>query len=235
MDKILFLILVLCTNFCVAQDNFRITYSGKLLSASLSNKLMLEVVDKELLEAYKELIGSYEVFYSLYINSVQNESIFIEEKENGLDGPPPFKSLFAYYKSNQSLYFEDLFRGKKFNVKDRPSNLRWDITNSVMQIGQFKCRKATLHQDPYNTVVWFSEQYPLPYGPYLANGLPGLVVLMENDYYSIKINKISKEPTPSTIIKKMEEASKKAGITLTNYYKEVKPLLDIMRNESIVN
>jgi GLPGLI family protein len=201
----------------------------------MNSRLQAEVNDPFLLEAYKELIDGFEVQYSLYIDTEKESAVFLEDKEYGLDGPPPFKHLTTHYKAGESIYFEDLFRGKKFIIKDTPQNLKWNISKETLTIGNFKCKKAALIGDPFKTIVWFTEDYPLAFGPYLGNGLPGLVVLLENDYYSIKVKEIKKENLSSKILKKINSTNTNKGISIKDYHKEAQPILQTMSQENITN
>lgn len=222
-------------SFTEAKAQLKVVFEGTLLSASMTNRLENEVRDPLYLQAYKDLIGQYQATYGLYIDSENQRSVFIEENEYGLDGPPPFKSLDAFYQTGSQLYFEDLFRGKKFQVKDDPSNLKWDIKKETIQIGQFSCRKAVLRDDPFHTVAWFSEDYPLPYGPSLGVGLPGLVVLLENDYFSLKVKEILKKPMPDKIKNIIDQMAENKGQTLKEYHNSATPMLKKMHEESILN
>ena len=234
--KYIILLIILCSSgIAKSQDQYLITYSGKLLSASMTSRLQNEAADPDMLKAFTEIISGFEVMYSLYIDSRKRESIFIEDREYGLDGPPPFKQLTSYYKADSHFYFEDLFRGKKFKIKDTPKNLNWLITKETLTIGNFTCKKAILKDDPFHTIAWFSEDYPLPFGPYIGNGLPGLVVLLENDYFSIQVKEIKKQAIPAKVVKSMAAFPAKQGISLQEYYKEVKPMLKTMSQENIIN
>lgn len=236
MIKYLFLFCcIFFTNSIQSQEQYKISYSGKLMSSSMDNRLQKEVTDPFLLEAYKELIAGFEVIYGLYIDVPSGQSIFVEEKEYGLEGPPPFKQLLSYYKTGGNIYFEDLFRGKKFKVKDHVNNLDWVLGKETMSISRFSCKKAVLKDDPFNTIVWYSEDYPLPYGPYIGNGLPGLVVLLENDYYTISVKTIKKEKIPAKLQKQMQAISNRQGITIESYHKEALPILKTMSQETIIN
>lgn len=232
---LILLLLIFGTTSAKSQNQYSITYTGKLLSASFMSRLEKEVQDPFQVKAYAELLNGYEAHYSLHLDAKKGEALFLEDKEYGLDGPPPFKQLVSYYKAGNSLYFEDLFRGKIFKIKDKPQNLKWNISKESIKIGNFTCKKATLLADPFNTVAWFTEDYPLAFGPYFANGLPGLVVLLENEYYSIQVKEIKQVSLSEKITNSMKSMGAKGGISIANYYKEASPILKTMRQETIVN
>lgn len=53
---------------CVAQNQYKITYKGTLLSSSLNARLEQEVNDPVFLQGYKDLIEGFEVQYALYVD-----------------------------------------------------------------------------------------------------------------------------------------------------------------------
>lgn len=217
-----------------AQDFYKITYSGSLLSSNISDKLSKELSDPEMREAFFELIGQYRTEYALYVDVKNNTSLFVEEKEIPLDGPPPFKYSQALV-AGDAYYFEDLFRAEAFKVAGKKAEMRWEISNQTQKIKNFTCRKAVLKNDPYNTVVWYTDDMPLSVGPGLSFGLPGLVVLCENDYFACTIDKVTAQPIPAEIQRKMSASPGQKAISLAEYHKKVSPLLSAMADEKIVD
>ncbi|WP_435524227.1 GLPGLI family protein [Chryseobacterium indoltheticum] len=52
--------------------------------------------------------------------------------------------------------------------------IKWNISNEHKKIGVWAATKATTNFGGRNWTAWFSEDIPLPYGPYVFYGLPGL-------------------------------------------------------------
>lgn len=161
--------------------------------------------------------------------------MFVEESEEGLDGPPPFKFLSSYYHKDGNVYSEELFRGKIFKIADKPTALKWDHKKDVQKIGNFQCRKAVLKDDPLHTVVWFAEEYPLSFGPAFAVGLPGIPVMVENDYFVLTVKDVKTMPIPAKQRERMKKMRKNTGVTIANYHAEITPLLIQMSKEKIIH
>lgn len=51
----------------------------------------------------------------------------------------------------------------------------WTLADGDTTICGIKCRKATCRMGGRDWTAWYSEDYAMPYGPYLFRGLPGLI------------------------------------------------------------
>jgi len=58
--------------------------------------------------------------------------------------------------------------------KNRSQN--WILSDEKKVIGNFSCKKATCTFRGRHYTAWFSEEMPLPFGPWKFNGLPGLII-----------------------------------------------------------
>lgn len=56
----------------------------------------------------------------------------------------------------------------------------WEIQDNTMKIGKYTCKKAIGVFRGRTYVVWFTEEIPLPYGPWKLYGLPGLILNAED-------------------------------------------------------
>jgi GLPGLI family protein len=79
-----------------------------------------------------------------------------------------------YYKPKKNiLYSRDL--GFQY-VKDTTIDIPWDITEETKKIGKYEVQKATAHFRGRDYTAWFTQEIPVPYGPWKLVGLPGLIL-----------------------------------------------------------
>lgn len=85
------------------------------------------------------------------------------------------------------------FFGKDFYIKDKVVKLDWKISDETKKIGNFNCKKATTTYEGKEVEAWYSEEIPVSVGPYVFNGLPGLIIQVNYDeltYNAISVEKI---------------------------------------------
>lgn len=61
-----------------------------------------------------------------------------------------------------------------------PEPPSWELTEEVSTVGSYSCKKATAHYLGRTWTVWYTEEVPLPIGPWMLWGTPGLIVLAED-------------------------------------------------------
>lgn len=122
-----------------------------------------------------------------------------------------FKDLFQAksYDQNLSYIIEKDYAKKKVNFYDNFKTVnilipetespKWKIEKEFAKINDMNCQKATASYKGRTWEAWFSKDYPVNDGPYKFNGLPGLVIRLndaENDhtFNLIQIKKINTLP-----------------------------------------
>ena len=89
-----------------------------------------------------------------------------------------------YYYHNRSkneFYFRKNYYNETLLVKEEEQDWDWILTEETQLIGRFVCKKATTKFRGRNYTAWYTEQIPLPYGPWKLNGLPGLILEAYDD------------------------------------------------------
>ncbi len=134
----------------------------------------------------------------LYFNN--SKSVFIYDKigqnNNDLSGVKmDEKGMSLSFKSEDkdgSQFYRDfqnkkiIFRRAKgslfesFTVDDTWISINWNIENKFKKIGEYKCQKAVGYFRGRTYTAWFTEEIPLPYGPWKLFGLPGLILEAED-------------------------------------------------------
>lgn len=66
--------------------------------------------------------------------------------------------------------------GDEFKLSDKVCANKWNITDETRKIGNYTCRKATMHKDGRDWTAWFTTELPHRGAPRHYNGLPGVVL-----------------------------------------------------------
>lgn len=124
--------------------------------------------------------------------------------------------------NNKTIYSKEIFRGNIFFVKDTLKELKWDLNYTEQKkIGDLLCRKATVNFRGRNYIAWYASEIPLGYGPYKFQGLPGLIVKINDDtmrysWHLLSFKLLEKEP------RFIDSKELKPIITSEKYYTEIR-------------
>jgi len=186
------------------------------------------------------LFGIYDMFFSV------NESFFVENQEesskpitiiNGevIDsskkilskyGQPLFSKsavqrVYNYKTRQEHITFQDKLANEKIITTDN-FKIEWNISEQEQkEIGGFVCKKATTTFRGVDYIAWFTEEIPLPYGPWKFRGLNGLIleVYDKNFNYKIVAVKITLREDCKEINKEMLKYDLSDTITWEKYLK----------------
>lgn len=84
---------------------------------------------------------------------------------------------------------EKLFDSYFFD--DNWIEIEWEIKGKTKKIGEFTAQKAVGEFRGREYTVWFTEEIPLPYGPWKLFGLPGLILETEDSEKMFEIKFVS--------------------------------------------
>lgn len=154
---------------------------------------------------YDFIDNHYNVSYNSYLVFDQNNSFFVTAKDSlGLSN---FKQssndetlievddfgevkktrkngLHVFLdKTKDSIYFSDAFSlaVETIYAKEKRPELNWKFVNETKKIAKFNCKKATANFRGRNYIAWYTQEIPLPYGPWKIQGLPGLILEVKTD------------------------------------------------------
>lgn len=177
--------------------------------------------------AFLDISQDKSVFYSE--NRIRRDSIIQKTFQSGgaisfnRDQMEGLRSNINYTvekdKKEQKMYFKDrLGRDMYSYEEDRPLN--WKILSETMKIGEYKVQKAETDFGGRKWTAWFTTDLPYQDGPYKFNGLPGLIVKVEDNLgdYSfdlMKNYKIAAFPT-------MNQFGNTIKVKRTDYLKQQK-------------
>lgn len=137
-----------------------------------------------------------------YYNRVYfvNDSIFKKSGEFGYTG---FK-MTDFVKTNllESKYSEEykILNMDVFKIRmENPQN--WEITKDTTIWENKVLQKATTNYGGRHWEAWFDASLPIHIGPYYFNGLPGLIVKLNDseNNFSFELIKLQNLPEPQTI------------------------------------
>lgn len=183
MKKIYFILLFTLPLF---SQNYRITY-GK------SNSSTQEDLDKiKDINVKNNIIGINQSFDQLEYELLVNDKYAVFQYVKKLKLPNfNARAIIAgggdgihyYDQEMKNEIFEVEMSGKKHYIKSSIYKYKWAISNETKVINDFVCYLAntTLPYDDFRgkgvieLEVWFCPEFPLPYGPDIYFGLPGLV------------------------------------------------------------
>lgn len=177
--------------------------------------------NKELEEQLrKQLEKQFQKEYTLLFTA--NETLY--KQNESLETPSPSTAnngieikiagntnvLFYNYKEKRYVKDSEIF-GKAFLIKDSIPTTNWELTKESKNIGEYTCFKATRSQEYTSQIftddnkleeitktkiitAWFTPQIPIAGGPSNYNGLPGLILEVNDGSETIICSKITINP-----------------------------------------
>lgn len=184
------LFLLLFVSFMSAQ-NYRFVYEYKMMTDltkrdSLTTDYMN--LDSDGKKSYFYNADKYES------DSAYNVSKKIESLLNGKKYNHNLIYVIEKDYNSQEVNFYTKFVSVNVVIPE-PEKLEWKLENDYMEINHMKCQKATANYKGRVWEAWFTS-YPINDGPYKFNGLPGLIVKLndsnrEHNFDLIEIKKVS--------------------------------------------
>src|SRR5690606_17976714 len=179
-------------------------------------------IDKQIQEQLKK---QFQKEYTLTFN--QEASIYKQNEE--LAKPSPVSSSgisieismgsdvrYKNVKENRYTNQTELY-GKQFLIKDSLSTRAWELVNETKNIGEYTCFKA-IYKDSITsttftdkgeiqevkkeriTTAWYTPQIPVNNGPEDFQGLPGLILEINDGSLTLVCTKIVINPKDKTTI-----------------------------------
>lgn len=191
-----------------------IIYEAEIIPIDFESKLKSDTISETQKASLRAIFKNQpKVLYQLVFN--KNESFF--EKSQTMDDAN--RSLnFAESKVGKGVFYtnrpkkliinQKFYSGEDFLISVPP--FEWKLTQETKKIGNYVCYKATTikHVESRNgkmqraVTAWYTTQIPYNYGPKDYNGLPGLILELQEDNLLINATKITIQPTKKKIIEK---------------------------------
>jgi len=133
--------------------------------------------------------------------------------------------IFKNYPKDKITITEQVL--KDYFIYEEPLNLfKWNIKNDSKIISGYNCQKATINYAGRDYIAWFTNEIPLSDGPYKFNGLPGLIIKINdtNNHYEYKLVSLKEQKT-----------NNKIAINKKDYIKTTKKEFYILKKEFYKN
>ncbi|KXX72613.1 GLPGLI family protein [Flammeovirga sp. SJP92] len=140
-------------------------------------------------------------YYSLYINLEDYSSVYIldstvQVRPLGWENPRIRASLvdtvlFTLKTPLQKTLKHEWIMNQTFFSEGEVGNIEWELTNEEKKINGLNCKKAKSKAKNYPMlIVWYTKDIPISNGPSVYQGLPGLIILAEDYFRTIKLHSI---------------------------------------------
>lgn len=178
-----------------------ITYKKALINKTFQQKdkndanfEKFNFIENKIIEALNEI--EFELKFS------KNESTFQRVKSLKTENNKFFRlaliphgSSIFYNSKNGTLEQKNIF-GENFLVSK--NKLKWKLINESKKIGEYNCLKAIAEvikpyrgkPKKYIKIAWYSPKINAPYGPIGYEGLPGLILELNDGKYKYIASKI---------------------------------------------
>ena len=133
--------------------------------------------------------------------------------------------IFKNYPNGKVTTTEQVL--KDFYIYEEPLNLfNWYIKEETKTISGYVCQKATTNFSGRDYTAWFTNEIPISDGPYKFNGLPGLIIKINDskNQYDYKLIGLEKQNSNTITMnkKKYIKTSKKEFYKLRKeFYKNI--------------
>lgn len=124
---------------------------------------------------------------------------------------------------------KDKLAGKNYVYQESQVLFEWSITSESKEYSGYQVQKATTSFAGRDYEAWFTMEIPLPDGPYVFSGLPGLIVELYDtqNHYHFSLLSVDKLEEPKVWeLGKVEKVSKEE-------YKEVR--VKVLENQKSSN
>ncbi|MEL4307937.1 GLPGLI family protein [Joostella sp. CR20] len=175
MKLLITIILMLVCNIHMFSQNFKgiATYKYQIPNETLLIKTAtLEFNQNETLFSYNRLKGTDEQVGTKMVNNSEKINITISTQDE--QGFSTYRDYSSKEIINRSSKIGNLFNA--FIYDDKWIEIEWKIIDEYKMIGKYNSQKAIGDYRGRTYTVWFTEEIPLPYGPWKLFGLPGLII-----------------------------------------------------------
>ena len=199
-----------------SKSSFRISSENNL---GIDDKMQEELQKRIQKMNQKTFVLDFDTYSSIY---KEEETLSAPKLQVG--GMKTMVMSFGDF-GNASVYFKNIkekrfsnqteIMGKRFLVKDKLPEYKWELSSETKKIGNYTCYKATFTEEVENnntifqdgepveeieketiiTTAWYTPQISVGNGPGKYQGLPGLILEINDGKKTIVCTKIILNPS----------------------------------------
>lgn len=115
----------------------------------------------------------------------------------------------------------EVWYDKELLVKEDNLTWNWNLKKDMKKIGNFNCQKATIKFRGRNYIAWFTQEIPVPFGPWKFQGLPGVIleVYDTDKVFHIIATKFKTTKKANSNIK-VDKSKFKSALTIKQFLKK---------------
>ncbi|WP_445747662.1 GLPGLI family protein [Polaribacter sp.] len=232
------ILIYLFLSFNLHSQSGEVIYEAEMIPIDYETKLKSDTISETQKATLRAIFKNQpKVFYQLVFNT--NESFFEKEKvlnsdNNSFNIAETKMGKGIYYTNNTAklIIHQKESLGGNFLISIPP--FEWKLIQETKKIGNYICFKATTikYVEGRNgkmqraVIAWYTTQIPYNFGPKDYNGLPGLILELQEDNLLINATKITIQPAKKRII---EKPSKGEKVTQQEYDSLVKKIYNERR------
>jgi len=151
---------------------------------------------------------------ALYKQSMQTEDPVLSRMKKGIQRvnyfkPPQVELLEVYTDlAKGSMTKQFSFMTRFFRMEEKTRQSAWKIGTEQVIIQGYTCQNATMKKGEKIITAWFTPEIPVSAGPADYEGLPGLILSIEEDGRNTILATSIDLSEPDTAIKKPKEGTK---------------------------
>lgn len=188
-------------SFCFAQ-NVDVVYKLQMKPDTLNK----DYIEKDFFTL--NIRGNTSKFYSdSFLNLMNNQE---NSGENGIDLNKISSNYIVTIEERKTFHYLPVY-DQYYKYEDK-EKIKWEIGDSMSSIDSLSVRLAQTSFRGRDWTVWFTDEIPIPEGPYKFKGLPGLILIAhsgDGDYefvfQGLKLNDEEIEFPPALLINSREK------------------------------
>ncbi|MDR3339516.1 MAG: GLPGLI family protein [Candidatus Symbiothrix sp.] len=177
MKKLFLLMSLLISISAVNAQNMKIVYQERLKTPGnvkeLSDPAIAAAVAAQLNRMNKTMVLYYEKGESFF-GQLPSDNKEQSDFQNNVQLIQANGSYYKSHKKNESVS-QEYIMDKTFLITES-LNSEWKLLSEEKKIGNYSCKKAV---NDKNITAWYCPDIPVNDGPYLYQGLPGLILEIE--------------------------------------------------------